>query len=78
MNVAEEQHGERDSVSCQSGDSLAGFHVYADCSHIIAGGQLLHQNSQLGTDKLLALRFKKPYFVADTLQFVLNDLEKRK
>lgn len=63
-------------VSLGAGDSLAGFHVDADCSHIIGGGQLLHQNCQVGTDELAAQRFKEPYFVADSIQFVLNDLEK--
>lgn len=64
-------------VSFRAGDSLAGFHVDADCSHIIVGGQLLHQNCQVGTDELAAQRFNEPYFVADGIQFGLDDLEKK-
>lgn len=64
-------------VSLKDGDSLAGFHVDADCSHIIGGGQLLHQNWQVGLDELAAQTFKEAYFVADGIQFGLNDLEKK-
>lgn len=56
---------------------LAGFHVDADRPDAVGGGQLLHQDRDVGLDELLALGFQESSLGAHFIQLVSNELEKR-
>lgn len=57
---------------------LAGFHVDADRPDAVGGGQLLHQDRDVGLDEILALGFQESSLGAHFIQLVSNELEKKR